>query len=85
MKVAIKGIEIEIDGRTVILTIEDAKQLQRELSDLLGDKAVPVPSYVPVPYYPEPFIYPPPLITFAPTGTGSPMPPLPVTTCGVSK
>jgi hypothetical protein len=82
MKVTIKGIEIEINGQPVILTVEDAKQLQRELTDLLGDKTVPVPHYVPMPYYPEPPIYYPPSITwYAPTGTGKPPPPNPITTC----
>ena len=83
MKVTIKGIEIEINGEPIVLTIEDAKQLQRELTALLGEKTIPVPHYVPVPYYHEPSIYYPPLITWhAPTGT--PTPPLPVTTCGTT-
>ena len=81
MKVTIKGIEIEINGELVVLTIEDAKQLQQELTALLGEKTTPVPHYVPVPCYPEPSIYYPPLITVC---SRIPTPPLPVTTCGTT-
>lgn len=82
MKGIIKGVELEINGQPILLPIEEAKKLQRELSDLLGDKTVL--HYVPVPCYIEPPIYHPPLITFASTGTGAPISSLPITICGVS-
>ena len=55
-------ITLEINGKEVTMTKEEACQLHAELDAIFGNKAVPVPIY-PVPHAPA---YPPPITPYEP-------------------
>lgn len=50
-KIEITGLEIKIDGKPALLSIEDAWELKRELDKLLHAESIPCPYpyYVPAP------------------------------------
>ena len=84
MKVELTGLGLEIKTKegTIKLTIDEAKELYRQLHELFGEKVIHVPSapividrfptwpvYPPVPIYPrDPYIGDPPFPTW-PTNT----------------
>lgn len=81
MNITVKGVEIELDGKVVVIPIEAARKLQQELNDLLGRDLTPCPVPYPVPYWPSPSWPCYPQITFQSPTTGQPLPKQPITTC----
>ena len=86
MKTTIKGVEMELDGKTIILPIEDARRLMDELEGLFGERNFPAqPIIIPViverdrwPWFPYTY----PMISYEEKGTGVfPQIQQPYTTC----
>ena len=86
MKITIKGVELELDGKIIILPIEDAHKLMGDLKRLFGERNLPAqPIIVPViverdrwPW--SPYTYP--MVTYEEKGTGVyPQIQQPFTTC----
>ena len=64
----IKKIVLEINGKEIELSIDEAKELQEMLGDLFGEQKYinvpqPYPVAQPYPVYPTPPIYPQPYYT----------------------
>lgn len=52
----IKKIELDLDGKRVSLTLEQAKKLKDTLNELFGEKIVKEKEYIPYPQpYPQPY------------------------------
>lgn len=87
MKATIKGVEMDLDGKMIVLPIEDARKLMEELEGLFGDHIPSQPVVMPiiverVPWYSwpwQPGVYP--VITCEDKGTGSPQIQQPFTVC----
>ena len=77
----VTGIEIEIGGKKVLLSEDEARQLYSDLDGLFGVHP-PIPWTIPYPVYgpiPQPIRYPE--ITWSDHTSADPLPPFPVTTC----
>lgn len=78
-------ITLEINGKKITMSLEDARRLRDELDNILGTVAPPfpwsIPSIPPEPITPPvPFTPQYPYYTTTPN-TGDPLPPLPVVIC----
>ena len=61
--VKIKKIQLEIGGKTISITEDEARELKAKLDRLFGTQ------YIPYPIYPVPYYEPQPFITYSGTGT----------------
>jgi len=76
----LKKMTIEVDGKEVTLSVEDAEKLYELLARLLGKQTTaplfsPYPIYVPPPNYGLPYVPPPqPCVPFDPGPVNPPWP-----------
>jgi hypothetical protein len=69
MNSAIKKIELDLGGKTVELTPQQAQNLKEALDDLFGKEIVVQREYV-QPFQPLPYVYPYPIWEWRPPRTG---------------
>ena len=83
MKVELTGLEIKTKDGTSRLTIDEAKELYRQLHELFGEKVIHVPSApIVIDRFPTWPVYPPsPIYTREPYIGDPPFPQWPTITC----